>query len=108
MTNVDVHELARELTAAIAALEVQVAIRAHEIAAPRVQAAEEIYEARAAALDQQHTIERNRSDDLIAEMRRQLNASDSTRTRLFEENKKLRARVSELEKAEFDRNTVIR
>jgi hypothetical protein len=99
---IDVHELARELTAATAALEVQVAARAHELAAPRIEAAEAIYEARAAALEQQNAIERNRYRDLLAEMRRQYKASDNSRNRLFDEVRDLRRKVSEHEMAAFN------
>lgn len=103
MTDVDVHELARELTAAIAALEVQTACRAHELAAPRIAAAEAIYEARAAALEQQNQIERDRYEAVLAEARRQLTAMDNTNTRMFTELKELRPKVAKLEKDAFNR-----
>lgn len=101
--NVDVNELARELRAATAYLELNVTTRAHHLAQVQIAAAEAIYEGRAAAIEEAWALDRQRKDDLLAEMRRQLKAADKSRSRMFEENKDLRNRVGQLEEPEFDR-----
>ncbi len=89
----DLEALADRLAATAASLDAHIERRAWELAEPQIRAVKASAEAQLAEARHEAAFQKQRDDDLIAELRRQLDAAVKTRDREFDELKRLRATV---------------
>jgi hypothetical protein len=85
--------LAESLSATVRDLQAYIEVRADEIAGPLITATRQRAEEELGAVRAAAARERQRNEDLIAELRRQLDAAVKSRDREFDELKRLRATV---------------
>lgn len=97
MTEPDLTALAASLAATAAALEEHINRRAQEIAEPQILAARLDAKTRMDEQDRETRFEMQRKSDLIAELRRQLNAQVKQNERLNREAKTAKAAIRNVE-----------
>ena len=93
----DLDALADRLAATVADLQAYIEARANEIAGPLITATQEKATGQVAEVEHAAAFQKQRDDDLIAELRRQLDAAVKSRDREFDELKRLRATVRAIE-----------
>lgn len=93
--NVDafLDSVANRLAATAASLDAHIERRAWELAEPQIRAVKESAETQLAEARHEAAFQKQRDDDLIAELRRQIDAAVKSRDREFDELKRLRATV---------------
>jgi hypothetical protein len=104
MSEPDLTALAASLAATAASLEGHIERRAREIAEPQIIAAQLWAKTRMDEQDRETRFENQRKDDLIAELRRQLDAQVRQAERLGREVKETRAAVRRVEELKVWRN----
>lgn len=97
MTEIDATALAASLAATAAALEEHINRRAQEIAEPQILAAQAHAKTQMDTQDRETRFETQRKDDLITELRRQLNAQVKQVDRLHREVKETRTAIRRVE-----------
>lgn len=97
MPEIDIAPLVEKLAETAASLQAHIEARAREIAQPQIYAAQDAAASRIAGISHEAAMQKQRKDDLIKELRRQLAASVKNSERLNRENKAAREAIKRVE-----------